>query len=66
MSVEEKLEFLNNRMSDLEMIITHLRLDLKAAGILHDEEYVPPIMTDIPQERIKSNKVKKLEAKDPF
>ena len=66
-SVDEKLEILNNRMSDLEMTITQLRLDLKSAGILHDEEYIPPVMTDIPQEpRLKSMKVRKLEDIDPF
>jgi len=65
-SVDEKLEILNNRMSDLEISFTQLRLDLKSAGILHDEEYVPPAPTDIPRETIKSAAVKKSEEIDPF
>lgn len=65
-SVDEKLEILNNRMSDLEMSFTQLRLDLKSAGILHDEEYTPPPMTDILRETVKSDAVKKADEIDPF
>jgi len=65
-SVDEKLEILNNRMTDLEMSFTQLRLDLKYAGILHDEEYVPPPMTDIPKETIKSDAEKISDKLDPF
>ena len=45
------------------MSFTELRLDLKTAGILHDEEYVPPV---IPLELTKSETVKKLEKNNPF
>lgn len=50
----------------MELSFTKLRLDLKAAGILHDEEYIPPVMTDIIPEKTKSEAVKKSEEIDPF
>lgn len=62
----EKLEILNNRISDIELSFTKLRLDLKAAGILHDKEYISPVITDIIPEKTKSEAIKKSEEINPF
>lgn len=66
MSIEEKLEILNNRMAEIELSFTQLRLDLQSGGIIHNEEYIPPQISDIPQEHTKSNKANYLEDNDPF
>lgn len=63
------MAILDERLTKMEMAFTQLRLDLKSAGILHDEEYVAPDMREpiqMPREFAKSNKVKELEKKNPF
>lgn len=71
MSPEDKLAMalMDERLTVIEMAFTQMRLDLKSAGILHDEEYIAPDMresTSMPKEFQKSDKVKELEKKDPF
>lgn len=58
---------LSKRQSDIERDFAEIRLDLKSANILHDEEYTLPPVDDIsnPPTRIKS-KLSQLENNKPF
>jgi len=55
-------------MTELELAFAQIRLDLKAAGILHDEPYVAPPVDELVEKKpaVKSKKVKSMEKKDPF
>lgn len=61
----EALALLDERISSLELLFTQLRLDLKTAGILHDEDYTPEV-TNLPPNSTKSARIQNLEKNDPF
>ena len=37
----------DSRITELEKQLTQMRLDLKSAGILHDEPYTPPPVDEL-------------------
>lgn len=70
----EIIVLINNHdveFTKLNLQFTQIRMDLKSAGILHDEAYVPPAVDELspgtqPTPRKDSTKVKKFKKNDPF
>lgn len=66
----EQVFSLERRMTEMENSFAQIRLDLKAAGILHDDPYSPPPVDELSEggqkARQESRKVKKLKKDDPF
>jgi len=63
------LKKLNTRQADLEKDFAQIRLDLKSAMILHDEEYKRPGVDDVsnkPERKTTSKKLKELQDHDPL
>lgn len=63
---------MDQRIQDLEKQFTSMRLDLKSAGILHDEPYTPPPADELtareqsPKPKKKSKVEQMVDDKDPF
>lgn len=72
--INEIVALINNHdveFTKLNLQFTQIRMDLKSAGILHDEAYVPPPVDELapgsqPAPRKDSEKVKKFKKVDPF
>ena len=72
--INEIIALINNHdveFTKLNLQFTQIRMDLKSAGILHDEAYVPPPVDELsprtqPTPRKDSTKVKKFKKNDPF
>lgn len=71
--MDEMIDGINSAMINVEGLsksFAQMRLDLKGAGVLHDEPYIPPGVDELseqPQQPPKkSEKTEKLEKDDPF
>lgn len=69
-NIEKRITALEITVNQLSKDFAQIRLDLKSAHILHDEEYVPPPIDDLSKQTrrpTQKSKVEKMvEDSDPF